>query len=262
MLVDDSNFLAWKQHVLLVLKTHCLLPFVEGTIIMPPQSIAGEDGTPVENSAYARYEQQGSALLAWLLSTISLALHNQSTTKAMRHHVSLKEHQSTILNGLPSKFDHFVSIIMTSRLPFDMHEITSALLDAKARQQAHVSHFSANIVETDNGVSPIVASNLPTYSRKSHAVGHLDRRCYYRDDDASDEDGVAGPNSNNGHLRSSFNGPNSNNGHLPQFISVPLNLKWLSVSTLGHMQVQSILAALTHHVHIQIVSILLSTTSV
>ncbi|MBA0553853.1 hypothetical protein Golob_012996 [Gossypium lobatum] len=86
-----------------------------------------------------------------------------------RHHVSLKEHQSTILNGLPSKFDHVVSIIMTSRVPFDIHEITSALLDAKARQQAHVSHFSANIVETDNGVSPIVASDLPTYSRKSHA---------------------------------------------------------------------------------------------
>ncbi|KAG8485835.1 hypothetical protein CXB51_019230 [Gossypium anomalum] len=138
MLVDDSNFLAWKQHVLLVLKTHCLLPFVEGTITMPPQSIASEDGALVENSAYAR------------------------------HHVSLEEHQPTILNGLLSKFDHVVSIIMTNCVPFDMHEITSALLDAEARQQAHVSHFSANIAETGNRVSPMVASDLSTYSRKSH----------------------------------------------------------------------------------------------
>ncbi|PPR96568.1 hypothetical protein GOBAR_AA24100 [Gossypium barbadense] len=95
MLVDDSNFLAWKQHVLLVLKTHCLLPFVEGTITMPPRSIAGEDGAPVENSAYAR------------------------------HHVSLKEHQSAILNSLLSKFDHVVPILQ--RLTMEFHRVPSNL---------------------------------------------------------------------------------------------------------------------------------------
>ncbi|PPD90188.1 hypothetical protein GOBAR_DD12879 [Gossypium barbadense] len=77
MLVDDGNFLAWKQHVLLVLKTHRLLPFVERTITVPPRLISGEDGTPVENLAYAHYEQQDSALSAWLLSVVSLSFNNK-----------------------------------------------------------------------------------------------------------------------------------------------------------------------------------------
>lgn len=77
MFVDDSKFLVWKQHVLLVLKTHRLLPFVEATVTVPPRLIAGEDGVPVENLTDARYEQQYLALSTWLLSIGSLALHNQ-----------------------------------------------------------------------------------------------------------------------------------------------------------------------------------------
>ncbi|MBA0788958.1 hypothetical protein Gotri_006731 [Gossypium trilobum] len=54
VLVDDSNFLAWNQ-----------------------ESLFGADGLPVENLAYAQYEQQNSSLCAWLLSTVSASLHNQ-----------------------------------------------------------------------------------------------------------------------------------------------------------------------------------------
>lgn len=37
----------------------------------------GVDGVSIENPTYARYEQQDSALCAWLLSTVSASLHNQ-----------------------------------------------------------------------------------------------------------------------------------------------------------------------------------------
>lgn len=77
VLVDDSNFLAWQQHVLLVLKTYWLHSFVDGTIKVPLREVTGSDGASIENLTYAQYEQQDSALCAWLLSTVSALLHNQ-----------------------------------------------------------------------------------------------------------------------------------------------------------------------------------------
>ncbi|KAK5836172.1 hypothetical protein PVK06_011928 [Gossypium arboreum] len=37
VLVDNENFLAWKQHVLLVVKIHHLQMFLEETIPIPPR---------------------------------------------------------------------------------------------------------------------------------------------------------------------------------------------------------------------------------
>ncbi|PPS19514.1 hypothetical protein GOBAR_AA01045 [Gossypium barbadense] len=78
--------------------------------------------------------------------------------------VSIEEQQSTILNGLPPKFDHVVSIITISQVPFDLQGIATALLDVEAKQQAHFSHvsFSANFVEADNTSS--TSSNLLGYA--------------------------------------------------------------------------------------------------
>lgn len=47
--------------------------------------------------------------------------------------IKLEGHKSTILNGLPPKYDHVVSIITTSQTPFDLQGIVSALLDVEAR---------------------------------------------------------------------------------------------------------------------------------
>ncbi|KAH1031986.1 hypothetical protein J1N35_044160 [Gossypium stocksii] len=107
LLVDDNNFLTWK-HVFLIIKTHQLCQFIDGLVTVSLQVIVGDDGFSVENPAYAQYEQQNSALSAWLLSTLSASLHNkligsssfayelwealtrifgtQSTTKAMRYY--------------------------------------------------------------------------------------------------------------------------------------------------------------------------------
>ncbi|KAK5775515.1 hypothetical protein PVK06_043413 [Gossypium arboreum] len=62
--------------------------------------------------------------------------------------VSLEEQQSAILNGLPPEFDHMVSIITTSKIPFNLQGITMVLLDAEARQEGHLSQnlFLASLV--------------------------------------------------------------------------------------------------------------------
>ncbi|KAL1175785.1 hypothetical protein V6Z11_A04G112500 [Gossypium hirsutum] len=77
VLVDDGNFLAWKQHMLLIVKTHRLQMFLNRTVAIPPRMVVTEGGISDENSLYVCYEQQDSALAAWLLSTISPLLHNQ-----------------------------------------------------------------------------------------------------------------------------------------------------------------------------------------
>ncbi|MFQ6623910.1 hypothetical protein Gotur_003462 [Gossypium turneri] len=148
------------QHVLLVIKTHWLQSFVDGTVVIPLREVVDGDGVSNENSVYVQYKQQDSMLAAWLLSTVSASLHNQlvrssgssfelwealmrlfgshSTIKAIQS-VSLEEKQSAILNGLPPEFDHVVSIITTSKIPFNLQGITTVLLDAEARKQGHLS---------------------------------------------------------------------------------------------------------------------------
>ncbi|KAH1031361.1 hypothetical protein J1N35_043535 [Gossypium stocksii] len=120
VLVGDGNFLAWKQHVLLIVKTHRLHMFLDGTVSIPSRLIVNEDGVSDENPLYVRYEQQDSALAAWLLSTISPSLHNQlvgssgssyelwqaimrifgshSTTKAMRYRSLLHNSRKNALS--------------------------------------------------------------------------------------------------------------------------------------------------------------------
>ncbi|KAG8489153.1 hypothetical protein CXB51_017190 [Gossypium anomalum] len=191
ILVNDSNFLAWKKHVLLVIKIHRLHSYIDGLFTIPPRMLTSDDGVSVENLAFIHYVQQDFAFSMWLLSTVSASLHNrlirsssftfelwqmltrifgtQSATKAMcyrsllynfkkndlfvsaylagikhfydslascNQYVSLAEQQLEIVNGLSSEFDHIVSIITTSQVPFDLQGITTTLLDAEARQQS------------------------------------------------------------------------------------------------------------------------------
>ncbi|XP_040957025.1 uncharacterized protein [Gossypium hirsutum] len=75
LLIDESNFLSWKQHVYLTLKTHRLQSYVEGTIAIPPRVINTDSGVQIENPAFVSYEQQDSALASWLMSSVSPSLH-------------------------------------------------------------------------------------------------------------------------------------------------------------------------------------------
>ncbi|PPR86269.1 hypothetical protein GOBAR_AA34423 [Gossypium barbadense] len=156
ILVDNGNFLACKQH---------------GTVPIPPRTVVDEDGVSIENPPYVSYEQQDSALATWLLSSVNLSLHNQlvgnsgsscelwqtlmhifgyhSTIKAMHYrsllhnvpkiefsmfaYLAKTKHRSDSLVGC--EFDHVVSIITTSIVPFNLQGVTTALLDAEARQQ-------------------------------------------------------------------------------------------------------------------------------
>ncbi|MBA0753910.1 hypothetical protein Gogos_005418 [Gossypium gossypioides] len=74
VLLDDSNYLLWRQQVLLAVKAYKLQSFLDIHIVPPPSTVLGDDGVSQENAEFARFEQQHSALASWLLSSVSQAV--------------------------------------------------------------------------------------------------------------------------------------------------------------------------------------------
>lgn len=71
ILLDDSNYLLWRQQVLLAIKTHKLQCSLDGQVPPPSAIVIGDDGMIQENPEFVRYEQQDNALASWLLSLVS-----------------------------------------------------------------------------------------------------------------------------------------------------------------------------------------------
>ncbi|KAL4353865.1 hypothetical protein GQ457_06G022460 [Hibiscus cannabinus] len=71
IVLDDLNFLLWKQQILLAVRSHRLEKFLTGKVKAPPEMVTDEDGETVENEEYELFIAQDSALASWLLSTIS-----------------------------------------------------------------------------------------------------------------------------------------------------------------------------------------------
>lgn len=59
------------------------------------------------------------------------------------------------------EFDNVVSIITTSRTVFYLQDITTALMDAEARQQAHISNVTFPVNLTVN--NKYASVNVPSY---------------------------------------------------------------------------------------------------
>ncbi|KAG8472365.1 hypothetical protein CXB51_035273 [Gossypium anomalum] len=71
VILDDDNFLLWRQQVLLEIKTYKLQRFLDSRTVPPPSTLLDADGVHQENPEFSRFEQQDSALASWLLSSVS-----------------------------------------------------------------------------------------------------------------------------------------------------------------------------------------------
>ncbi|PPD93686.1 hypothetical protein GOBAR_DD09379 [Gossypium barbadense] len=146
ILVDDGNFLAWKQHVLLMIKTHRLQSFADVTIAIPPRVVVDDEGVSSENPTFIQYEH------------------------GCGQSMPLEEQQSAILNGLPSEFDHVVLIITTSRIPIDLQANLNV---------SNKSKSSAAIVSSYAGQPPLqmfrsfcaLGFSRPGHGRGQHGGG-------------------------------------------------------------------------------------------
>ncbi|KAE8710243.1 Adenylate kinase 4 [Hibiscus syriacus] len=74
VVLDERNFLLWKQQVLLTVRSHRLEKLLSGTAVSPPATVVLEGGTVTENTDHEVFVAQDSALASWLLSTISPSL--------------------------------------------------------------------------------------------------------------------------------------------------------------------------------------------
>lgn len=72
--LEETNYLIWKQQVLLMVKQHRLRSFLDGTATIPSEKIKNAAGVEIENPDFATYEALDSALASWLLSSVSQSI--------------------------------------------------------------------------------------------------------------------------------------------------------------------------------------------
>ncbi|KAG8483654.1 hypothetical protein CXB51_023307 [Gossypium anomalum] len=71
ILLDDHNYLLWRQQVLLAIKTYRLQHYIDPSTVPPSPTILDDAGVSQPNPEFDRFEQQDSALASWLLSSVS-----------------------------------------------------------------------------------------------------------------------------------------------------------------------------------------------
>ncbi|KAE8686060.1 hypothetical protein F3Y22_tig00111086pilonHSYRG00004 [Hibiscus syriacus] len=74
VMLDEMNFLLWKQQVLLTVRSHRLERLLTGAVSTPPETIVDDNGVAQINEEYEEFVAQDSAFALWLLSTISAPL--------------------------------------------------------------------------------------------------------------------------------------------------------------------------------------------
>ncbi|KAE8703804.1 hypothetical protein F3Y22_tig00110462pilonHSYRG00109 [Hibiscus syriacus] len=74
VVLDETNFLLWKQQILLTIRSHQLERLLTGGISTPPMTTLDANGELQVNEAYEDFIAQDSALASWLLSTVSTHL--------------------------------------------------------------------------------------------------------------------------------------------------------------------------------------------
>lgn len=67
VLLDDTNYLLWRQQILLVIKTFKLQSFLDSRTVPHPQFLSNDDGVPQENLEFIRFKQQDSARILDLI---------------------------------------------------------------------------------------------------------------------------------------------------------------------------------------------------
>ncbi|MBA0878379.1 hypothetical protein Goshw_018589 [Gossypium schwendimanii] len=71
VLLDDSNYLLWRQQILFDVKAYKLQRFLDLHTVPPPSTVLDDNGVLQENVDFERFEQQDSALASWLLTSVS-----------------------------------------------------------------------------------------------------------------------------------------------------------------------------------------------
>ncbi|GMI67117.1 hypothetical protein HRI_000381000 [Hibiscus trionum] len=69
--LDDTNFLLWKQQVVLMIRGQELEHYLDPETTIPPKVTKDASGKLVLNPEFRRFKKEDNALASWLLSTVS-----------------------------------------------------------------------------------------------------------------------------------------------------------------------------------------------
>ncbi|KAG8490244.1 hypothetical protein CXB51_016084 [Gossypium anomalum] len=187
MILDDDNFLLWRQQVLLAIKTYKLQQFLDSRTIPPPATLPDADGILQENPEFSRFEQQDSALASWLLSSI---LHFQrkgdlsmkdflmkikgfcDNLASCGEVITEREHVTAILNGLPPEYDSVITIITASYTPYTVQGPPGSNINSDSPPAYRPTTVS-------RGRSHGRSSGSRIQCQLCGKMGHLVDRCYH-----------------------------------------------------------------------------------
>ncbi|KAE8698983.1 hypothetical protein F3Y22_tig00110597pilonHSYRG01225 [Hibiscus syriacus] len=145
--LTDSNYLLWKQQVILIIRGLGLEGFLDDSMVVPAKLTLNDASEQVVNPAYLCYVKQDSSLAYWLLSTISTNILPQlvgvesitavwnaiprlysklSTTKIMALHCRLRSMKK-------AEYEPIVATIIASREPFALDNVVSVFIDVESR---------------------------------------------------------------------------------------------------------------------------------
>ncbi|KAL4388871.1 hypothetical protein GQ457_09G031100 [Hibiscus cannabinus] len=130
-----SNYLLWKQQVVLTNRGLGLEGYLDGSVAAPAKLVRNRAGEQVVNPLYLQFVKQDSSLASWLLSTKGAQSMQDYTMNiketcdllaACGSLVSELEHNATILNGLPIEYEPYVAAITASKDTYSIDNVKDA----------------------------------------------------------------------------------------------------------------------------------------
>ncbi|KAL4368564.1 hypothetical protein GQ457_05G027460 [Hibiscus cannabinus] len=162
VVLDEYNFLVWKQQVLLAVRSLRLEKLLTGALKSLPVTVVTAEGVIAENEDYEVFVAQDSALDSWLLSTISAPLLPQfvgvwstvlrffasrSTTTIMSLHYKLRllKKGDLSMRTYISQVKEIYNALASSGSPIsDLEKIATILNGLSIEYQPFVSVITAS----------------------------------------------------------------------------------------------------------------------
>ncbi|MBA0809652.1 hypothetical protein Gohar_025288 [Gossypium harknessii] len=164
ILLGNSNYLLWRQQVLLTIKTHKLQHFLDGRMTPPPMLVPDNDGV--------LHHLIGIDSSAQIWNTLA-NIYGSNTMSSCREVIGEHEHVTMILNGLSPVFEYVITVITGSQVSYNVQDITTMLLDAEARlQNIMVGMPSSDNVVTHHQANSTVASMSSLAYYPASTAGH------------------------------------------------------------------------------------------
>ncbi|KAE8685161.1 hypothetical protein F3Y22_tig00111100pilonHSYRG00126 [Hibiscus syriacus] len=209
VVLDETNFLLWKQQVLLIVRSHWLERLLIGDVSSLPMTVLDPNGETRVNEEYEDFVAQDSALASWLLSTMGKHLLPQfvgaETTAAsirkgndcMRVYLTrIKEvcdalascesivppveQIVAILKGIPREYQPFIVVVSTMKEDLSIDNIYSMLMDAEV-QIVGGNCAPSSASGSRNGGRGRGRSRVQC--QLCGKLGHLVDRCWHRFDE-------------------------------------------------------------------------------